>query len=140
MYKLTCVSSIGGFLFGYDTGILAGAILYFKDTWPDITSEQTSMIVSIALLGAFLSCIIAGPLCDKFGRKPMIILADIFFIFGSITEAFANDISSLMYGRFLVGIAIGASSIVVPIYLSEISPNEMRGTIVGMNSTMCPVG
>ena len=138
--KLACISSVGGFLFGYDTGIVAGAILYFSDTWPDITSKQTEVIVSITMLGAFLSCIVAGPLCDKFGRKPLIIIADILFTIGSIIMALANSITVLIYGRFLIGIAIGMSSIVIPINLSEISPNEKRGTIVGVNSTMCPIG
>lgn len=119
---------------------MAGAILYFKDTWPDIRPEQTEVIVSIAMLGAFFSCLVAGPLCDKFGRKPVILIADVLFTVGSIMMAFASSISVLVYGRFLVGVAIGMSSIVVPIYLSEISPIEKRGTIVGVNSTMCPIG
>ena len=98
------------------------------------------MIVSIAMLGAFFSCLVSGALCDKFGRKPVIIVADILFSIGSILMAFAATPTTLMVGRFVIGLAIGTSSIVVPIYLSEISPNASRGTIVGVNSTMCPIG
>lgn len=127
-------------LMGYNSGIVASAILFFGDTWPDIQSEQTEMIVSVAMLGAFFSCILAGPLCDKFGRKPLILAADLLFTIGSIMIAYAYSITELVCGRFLIGLAMGIVSIVLPIYLSEISPNEKRGLIVGVNSTMVPVG
>lgn len=138
--KLTSISSIGGFLFGYDTGIVSGAILYFEDTWPGITSSQTELIVSIAMLGAFAACLFAGPICDKYGRKPVIIAADILFTVGSLLMAVAPSIGVLIVGRLLIGFGIGMSSIVIPIYLSEISPDEIRGTVVGMNAAFCPIG
>lgn len=138
--KLTSISSIGGFLFGYDTGIVSGAILYFEDTWPEIRSEQTEFIVSIAMLGAFIACLLAGPICDKYGRKPVIIAADILFTIGSIMMAFTPTIQLLVVGRLLIGFGIGMSSIVIPIYLAEISPDELRGTVVGVNSAFIPLG
>lgn len=140
MTKLTSISSIGGFLFGYDTGIVSGAILYFEDTWPDITSQQTEFIVSIAMLGAFMACLLAGPASDKYGRKPVIIIADILFAVGSLLMAMTPTIQLLIVGRLLIGFGIGLSSIVIPIYLAEISPNEIRGTVVGINATFCPIG
>ena len=82
---MTIVASIGGFLFGYDTGIIAASILHFKDTWPEITNGEREMIVSIALLGAFFAVIIAGPLSDMFGRKLMILTSSILVTGGAIT-------------------------------------------------------
>lgn len=140
MMKLTAISSIGNFLFGYDTGTVSGAVLYFKNTWPEITNLQTECVISVAILGAFFSCLLAGPICDKYGRKPVIIVADVLFIIGSILLTVTLSIEVLILGRFLVGIGIGITSIVIPVYLSEIAPNEIRGSMVGFNAAMIPLG
>lgn len=114
--------SLGGFLNGYDTGIISGAQLYLKDTWPDITTQQKEMIVSLALLGAFFGAIISGPLLDAFGRKAIIMLSDVLFIVGSLMMAGAQELSILMVGRFIVGLGLGVDLMVTPLYLSEIAP------------------
>ena len=124
------VGSIGGFLFGYDTGIIAGAQLYFKDTWPEITTVERELTVSLALLGAFFGSLIAGPTSDAFGRKPVIIASDILFTVGSIVMATAETIPILILGRLIVGLAVGVASMIVPVYLSEVSPMAIRGTLV----------
>ena len=127
---LTSVGSIGGFLFGYDTGIIAGAQLYFKDTWPDITTVERELTVSVALLGAFAGSLIAGPVSDAIGRKLTIIWSDVLFIVGSILMALAWTIPVLMVGRVLVGLAVGVASMIVPVYLSEVAPVQIRGAVV----------
>lgn len=129
---LTIVGSVGGFLFGYDTGIIAGAQLYFKDTWPDITTVERELIVSLALLGAFFGALIAGPTSDALGRKPIIIVSDALFTSGSLLMAFSSSITELMIGRVLVGLAIGIASMVVPVYLSEVAPLVVRGKVVAV--------
>jgi MFS family permease len=78
-------------------------------------------------LGAFIGALIAGPLSDKIGRKPTIIISDILFTFGAANMAFSWSILSLMVGRIIVGLGIGIASMVVPIYISEICPKELRG-------------
>ena len=126
------MGSIGGFLFGYDTGIIAGAQLYFKDAWPEITTVERELVVSLALLGAFVGSLVAGPLSDWIGRKPVILASDVLFIVGSIVMATAETIPTLMAGRLIVGLAIGVASMIVPVYLSEISPVSVRGQIVAI--------
>ena len=79
-------------MFGYDTGIIAGAQLYFKDDWPDITTVQREMIVSLALLGAFVGALAAGPLSDFDGRKPILMAADLLFTIGSIIMGISTSI------------------------------------------------
>ena len=81
----------------------------------------------MAQLGAFFGALIAGPLSDKIGRKPTIIISDVLFTFGALAMAFSVSISSLMIGRVIVGLGIGIASMVVPIYISEICPKELRG-------------
>ena len=109
-------------MFGYDTGIISGAQLYFILSWPEITMAQIESVVAIALLGAFMGSIGAGPFSDHFGRKPVIIAADMLFVLGTFILSCAMTISDLLIGRFVVGAAIGISSSVLPVYLSEIAP------------------
>lgn len=86
---VTFAGSLGGFLNGYDTGIISGAQLYFKDTWPDITTIKKELIVSLALLGAFFGALMAGPTSMKIGLKSTIILSDVLFIVGSLMMSLA---------------------------------------------------
>ena len=106
--------------------------MYFRDTWSEseMTMHQRELVVSLALLGAFFGSILAGPLSDKIGRKPVIILADILFTIGSISMSFAQTIWFLMVGRLIVGLGVGFASMVVPVYLSEVAPPNVRGKIV----------
>lgn len=88
--------------------------------------------MSLALLGAFFGSLIAGPLSDALGRKPIIIASDILFTVASVIMAAAETIPGLMAGRVLVGLAIGISSMITPVYLSEVSPVVVRGMIVSV--------
>jgi SP family myo-inositol transporter-like MFS transporter 13 len=108
--KLTSIAAIGGFLFGYDTGVISGAQLYFVDTWPDITAAQRSLTVSIATLGAAAGSLVSGVLSDKYGRKPLILFADFLFTLGAILMGVAPTIPTLMTGRFFVGLGVGIAA------------------------------
>ena len=88
------------------------------------------MVVSLALLGAFVGSLIAGPISDNLGRKPVIIVGDIFFTIGSIVMATAETIATLMVGRLIVGLGIGIASMILPVYLSEVAPISIRGKVV----------
>ena len=89
VHCLTAIISIGGFQQGYDIGIMSGAQLFLKDTWPSITTEQKEFAVSLALLGAVFGTLIAGPLADKYGRKPVIIASCILYTVGALIVACA---------------------------------------------------
>ena len=95
-----------------------------------MTLIERELVVSVALLGALFGSLLAGPLSDKFGRKPAIILSDVLFTAGSILMAVAQSIGALMAGRVLVGLGVGVASMVVPIYLSEVAPISIRGAVV----------
>lgn len=89
-------------------------------------------MVSLALLGAAVGALIAGPSSDAYGRKPAIIVADVLFVAGSTVMACASSLAVLMVGRLLVGLAIGVASAIVPIYLSEVAPIAVRGRVVAI--------
>lgn len=82
--QMALIIAMGGFLFGYDTGIIGGAALYFTDDFPDITSGQKEMIVSLAVIGAGVGAVIMGPVSDNFGRKISMMIGDWLFGFGAL--------------------------------------------------------
>mmetsp|Transcript_93861 Transcript_93861/g.129313 ORF Transcript_93861/g.129313 Transcript_93861/m.129313 type:complete len:188 (-) Transcript_93861:975-1538(-) len=138
--QLVFIAGIGGFLFGYDTGVISGAQLYFHDTWPDITTTQRSLVVSLALLGAAIGSIFSGPLSDKIGRKKIIMTADVLFTLGSVIMAVTPSIGILMFGRIIVGLGVGIAAQVVPVYLAEVSPDIIRGRVVSFNVLLITSG
>lgn len=140
LVRLVALASIGGFLFGYDTGIVSGAVLYLKNDFPDITTHQKELVVSLTQLGAFIACLYSGPLQDWLGRKKAILIADVMFTVGALMMAFAQSVTSLMLGRFVVGLGVGTASLVVPVYLSEVSPREVRGTVVAVDVMFITTG
>ena len=133
LWILVFFAAIGGFLFGYDTSVIAGANLYVDNDFKSITTFDKSMIVSMALLGAAVGSLFGGPFADKFGRKLTIFAADIWFTGGWLLMAFSPSIAVLIVGRFVVGIGIGVAAMVVPVYLAEVAPIKIRGAIVNLN-------
>jgi MFS transporter, SP family, solute carrier family 2 (myo-inositol transporter), member 13 len=133
---LGSIAAIGGFLFGYDTSSIAGAQLYFTDTWPNITTSEIATIVSLALIGAAVGSLFSGYVSDLIGRKKVILFADVMFTMGSIIMAIADEIWILMIGRFIVGIGVGVAAQIVPLYLSEVAPTKVRGKLIATNNAM----
>ena len=128
-YLLTFLSAISYLLFGYDTGVVSGALLLVRKDF-QLTDLWQSSIVSAAVGAAGLAALIAGPLADRIGRKPVILGAAVLFIAGALAMALAAGPWSLLVGRLLVGLAIGLSSTTVPIYISESAPAASRGTLI----------
>ena len=110
MVQLVSIAAIGGFLFGYDTGVISGAQLFFNRKWPDITDNQRDWIVTMALIGAAIGSLFSGVVSDKIGRKPVILIADTLFTIGAVMMAFAPSIPFLMAGRVVVGLGVGAAA------------------------------
>jgi sugar porter (SP) family MFS transporter len=133
------IAAIGGGLFGYDTGIISGAILYIKKEFPiDVTTE--GLVVSAVTAGALVSAMVAGVLADRSGRRLTNIAAGIVFAVASLLCAVANSVSTLIAGRFLVGCGIGLTSVGGPMYIAEASPARIRGTFVSLFQLAVTVG
>ena len=131
LYVIAGVASLGGLLSGFDTGVISGALLFINDTWPLTTLEQ-GWIVSSALVGAVLGAASNGVLADVYGRKKVIIATGIIFAIGSILCGFAPSAFWLITGRMILGLAIGMVNFVIPLYLSELSPQKVRGMLVSL--------
>jgi sugar porter (SP) family MFS transporter len=133
------IAAIGGGLFGYDTGVISGAILYIKREFPiDDTTE--GLVVSAVTAGALVSAMIAGVLADRSGRRFTNIAAGIVFAVASLLCAAASSVSTLIAGRFLVGCGIGLTSVGGPMYIAEASPARIRGTFVSLFQLAVTVG
>ncbi len=131
LYLVAFIVALGGLLSGYDTGVISGALLYIKDEWL-LNDYMQGILVSSTLVGATIGAVSNGALADIFGRKKILILTSILFFIGSILCAVAPNIALLIASRFIVGLAIGVVTFAVPLYLSEISPEKIRGGLVSL--------
>jgi SP family galactose:H+ symporter-like MFS transporter len=137
-YLIAAVAALGGLLFGYDTGVISGALLFIRQVM-SLSPTLQGVVVAIALAGAAIGAAGSGYISDRVGRRPVILGAGLLFIAGAILSAVASDVSVLLVGRFLVGLGIGVASMLAPLYLAEISPANVRGAIVSLNQ-LCITG
>ncbi|KAL3642092.1 Integrin alpha chain-like protein (Alpha-int1) [Castilleja foliolosa] len=139
---LTLVAGIGGLLFGYDTGVISGALLYIRDDFEVVnrSSFLQETIVSMAIVGAIIGAAVGGWINDTFGRKRATLYADVVFALGSIVMAAAPDPYVLIFGRLLIGLGVGVASVTAPVYIAEASPSEIRGGLVSTNVLMITGG
>jgi sugar porter (SP) family MFS transporter len=131
--------ALGGLLFGYDTGVISGAILFIKTDF-GLSAFWQGAVVAVLLLGAMAGAALAGPLSERLGRKPLIVIAGITFTVGAIVAALAPSTAVLIAARFVIGLAVGSAALVVPLYLSEIAPTEIRGAVSSLNQMMIVTG
>ncbi len=126
-------------LFGYDTGVISGAILFIGEDL-GLTPFLEGLVVSSLLLGAAAGAGSAGPLSDRLGRRNLILISAVIFSVGAIGAALAPSVGVLVVFRVVLGVAVGAAALIVPLYLSEIAPTEIRGAISSLNQLMIVVG
>ena len=139
IYVIAIVSGISGVLFGYDTGVISGAILYIETEF-GLNDFMKGLVVSAVLIGALIGAFMGGTLADRYGRRRMIIVAAIIFGVGAIGTSLTPDVIILIIGRIVVGIAIGMASFIAPLYISEMSPPRIRGTLVTFNQLFITIG
>ena len=131
LYLVTVVASLGGLLAGFDMGVISGAMLFINTEWV-LSPFVQGWVVSSAIVGAVIGAAGNGILSDLYGRKKIIIATALIFIAGSFFSAVAPNVGCLIAARMLVGIAVGMVNFIVPIYLSEISPQKIRGMLVSL--------
>lgn len=136
---IAAIASTGGLLFGFDTGVISGALPFLKQSW-SLSSGQQEWITSAALIGAVIGAFSSGRVTDIFGRKKVIIVAAIIFGVGALLTGGAPSPAFLAISRIILGIAIGVSSFTVPLYIAEISPTKTRGAFVSSFQLMITIG
>ncbi|KAK7319116.1 hypothetical protein RJT34_03830 [Clitoria ternatea] len=140
--RLAFTAGIGGLLFGYDTGVISGALLYIRDDFKDVDRKTwlQEAIVSTALAGAIIGAAVGGWINDRFGRKKAILVADVLFFIGAVVMAAAMNSAILIVGRVFVGLGVGMASMAAPLYISEASPTRVRGALVSLNGFLITGG
>ena len=131
--------ALGGLLFGYDTGVISGAILFIEKQL-NLGSWQQGWVVSAVLLGAIIGAAIIGPSSDKYGRRKLLMVSSLIFIVGALGSAVAHNFELLVASRIVLGIAVGGASALIPTYLSELAPADKRGGIGTMFQLMIMTG
>jgi MFS transporter, SP family, galactose:H+ symporter len=137
--KATAIASLGGILFGYDMGVISGALPQITQEF-GLTETQQEWVVGILYLGGGIGAACGGLLCDTVGRKAAIILTDVIFMVGAILLFFAPLVEQIMIGRVVVGIAVSISGISDVAYLHEMAPIQWRGSIVSVNEACISLG
>lgn len=136
---IAIIAATGGLLFGFDTGVISGALPFLKEYWK-LSDSDVEWITTTVLIGAIIGAVCSGKLSDYLGRKKMIIVNALIFSIGALGCAYANSITMLIVMRIIIGIAIGITSYVVPMYIAEVSPSKKRGALVTLNQLMITIG
>jgi sugar porter (SP) family MFS transporter len=132
VYVAVAIAAVGGLLFGYDTGVISGAILFVTSDF-SLSATMEEIVVSAVLVGAVFGAGAAGALTGRFGRRKLIILAGIIFTFSAIGTALSPTVGWLIAARVTSGIGIGIASFISPMYIAELAPAKARGSLVAVN-------
>ena len=139
LIRVSVIAAVGGLLFGYDTGVISGALLYIKEDLHAGTFEQQA-IVAVLLLGAMVGALASGYLADRISRKWTKVISGTIYVVGALGCAFSPNAETLIAFRFLLGLSVGTASFVAPLYISEVSPPRIRGGLVSFNQMAIVTG
>lgn len=131
VFSWSLIVALGGFLFGFDTAVISGVEKHIQDLF-SLSSFKHGFTISSALIGTVTGALIAGRPADRYGRKPVLMLIAILYLMSALGCAMAGNVSTLIIFRFIGGIGVGASSVVAPMYISEISPADIRGRMTAL--------
>jgi len=139
LFVVALIATFGGLLFGYDTGVINGALRPMSEEL-GLNAFTEGVVTASLLFGAAIGAAICGRLSDGWGRRKTIILLAVLFFIGTMTCVFAPSFEVMVVGRVILGLAVGGASTVVPVYLAELAPFEIRGSLAGRNELMIVIG
>jgi major inositol transporter-like SP family MFS transporter len=138
--KLTIISTLGGLLFGYDTGVISGALLYMNDALDMSKLQEATVVSSLLFPGAAAGALVGGKLSDVLGRKKTLLVCAGLFLIGALGCATAPNVGVMIVMRIILGLGVGAAAVTCPLYLAEMAPVERRGRMVTINELMIVTG
>ncbi|WP_372773052.1 sugar porter family MFS transporter [Pantoea sp. WEP] len=136
---IALIATLGGLLFGYDTGVISGALLFMGDDL-HLTPFTTGLVTSSLLFGAAFGALASGHFAAAVGRRKIILILAIIFALGALGTALAPDVSWMIFFRLVLGVAVGGASATVPVYIAEMAPANKRGQLVTMQELMIVSG
>ena len=141
LYFICAVSAMGGLLFGYDWVVIGGAKPFYELYFGISESPVLQGVaMSTALVGCLIGAMVAGAAADRYGRKPLLIVAAVLFTVSAIATGLFNDFTLFNIARFIGGMGIGVASALSPMYIAEVSPTEIRGRMVSLNQMTIVLG
>jgi SP family arabinose:H+ symporter-like MFS transporter len=136
---ISFVTAVGGFLFGFDNGSISGSVGFLQSKFA-LDADGIGWVTSSIIIGCIAGVALAGPLSDAIGRKKVLLLTALIFIFGVLGQALATSAGMLVWYRMLVGIGIGIETTIAPLYIAEVSPAHIRGRLVSLNQLFNCIG
>ena len=130
-FWISLTAALGGFLFGFDTAVISGAERAIKEVW-ELNSWMHGLAIASALYGTVIGALLGGIPADRMGRKKSLFWIGLFYFISAVGSGVAWDVTSFTFFRFLGGLGVGASSVVAPMYISEIAPSKSRGLLVAL--------
>lgn len=131
VFTWSIIVALGGFLFGFDTAVISGVEQHIQQLF-QLSSFLHGFTISSALIGTVIGALVSGRPADRYGRKPILFIIAALYVITAIGSALAGNVTSFIIFRFLGGIGVGASSVVAPMYIAEISPAKIRGRMTAM--------
>ena len=129
--RVSFIAGLGGILYGFDTGVIAAALIYVRDSF-HLSTVMQEVLVNAVLVGAMIGALVGGTIADRIGRRKTLVAGALLFIAGSIIAPLASGFWVLFVARAILGVAVGFTSVTAPVYVSELAPPQSRGLLIGL--------
>ena len=131
LWRVSFIAGLGGILYGFDMGIIAAALVFVRETF-SLSTRMEEVVVSVVLIGAMTGAVVGGAVADRIGRRATLVWGGAIFVAGSVLAWWSPSVVILIMARSLLGLAIGFTSVTAPVYVSELSPPQSRGTLISL--------
>lgn len=139
LWRVSFIAGLGGILYGFDMGVIAGAMVFVRDSFT-LSTRLEEIVVSVVLVGAMLGAVAGGSIADRIGRRATLLWGGAIFLAGSLLAFWSPNVTTLIVARGLLGIAIGFTSVTAPVYISELAPPQSRGLLIGLYQFALTIG
>jgi sugar porter (SP) family MFS transporter len=139
LWRVSFIAGLGGILYGFDMGVIAGAMVFVRDSFT-LSTRLEEIVVSVVLVGAMLGAVGGGSIADRIGRRATLLWGGAIFLAGSLLAFWSPNVTTLIVARGLLGIAVGFTSVTAPVYISELAPPQSRGLLIGLYQFALTIG
>jgi sugar porter (SP) family MFS transporter len=139
LWRVSFIAGLGGILYGFDMGVIAGAMVFVRDSFT-LSTRLEEIVVSVVLVGAMVGAVAGGSIADRIGRRATLLWGGAIFLAGSLLAFWSPNVTTLIVARGLLGIAIGFTSVTAPVYISELAPPQSRGLLIGLYQFALTIG